>query len=198
MNEDYKKLMAEMPKIAEVVKSFPESMQQQVFDRLVNELKGVQESAPSLKSPTTDNSSRPAKAASAGHTNRHPDLTGICTVRSGEFHFTVRDLKAKNAKDAGKRLVYVLIYAYMRAMEVDSVSRKSVITPQLNSWRLNDGNIRGLISKDPGILKNGDLYSLDVHGEKEAEGFIQEIKDPNVAGSWSPSSKKRKKKDNGV
>ena len=41
MEEGYKKLLDEMPKIAEVVKQFPESLQKQAFDKLVQELTGV-------------------------------------------------------------------------------------------------------------------------------------------------------------
>ena len=66
----------------------------------------------------------------------------VFVLSNGDYHFTVRDLKAKNAIDAAKRLVYVVSYSYMSYMNTDVVSRKDIINPILNSWRLNNGNTR--------------------------------------------------------
>jgi len=189
MSKNYKDLMAEMPKIAEVVKQFPESMQEQVFNRLVNEFSGIE---PNSKGPIEE-----TQAQNQSRVNNQPntpsDLKGICTIRGDEYHLTVRDLKAENAKDAAKRLTYVLIYSYMQSMNSDSVSRKIIITPHLIKWRLNSGNSRGIIANDRGIIKNGDLYSLDYHAEEEAKAFIGQIKDNELTGKWIPGSSSRKK-----
>ena len=196
MENKYEKLLKEMPKIAEVVKQLPENLQKEAFDRLVSELTGNTSAIPVQQpAPVKKQEIQPTQKSSQG--TSEVNLQGICTVRNGDYHFTVRDLKAKNAKDAAKRLVYVLIYSYMKSMNTVEASRKELINPHLESWRLNNGNTRGLISSDPGILKNGDNYSLDIHSENEAQDFIREIKDPGVVGSWKPGAtrKKRKKSD---
>lgn len=73
-------------------------------------------------------------------------------------------------------------------MGEESVSRKGILNPLLEKWRLNNANTRGLISNDRGILQNGNLLNIDHHAEKEARAFIAEIKDESKEGKWSPSS----------
>lgn len=52
MSEKYNELISEMSKIAEVVKKFPENMQKEVFDRLVAEFKGIEDS-PETNTPAS-------------------------------------------------------------------------------------------------------------------------------------------------
>ena len=51
-----------------------------------------------------------------------------------------------------------------------------------------------MISNDSGIIQNGDEVSLDIHSEKEAQQFINDIKDTDKSGKWSPNSSSKKHK----
>lgn len=64
-------------------------------------------------------------------------------------------------------------------------SRKN-LTPILKEWRLYDGNTRARLSKERGILRDGDNLSLDAHARRDAERFIEEISDPEIKGQWKP------------
>lgn len=190
MSEKYEKLILEMPKIAEVVKKFPENMQKEVFDRLVTEFNGSNNSTQTSSSSSSSSEVIKPEIKPKPITSEN-NFAGICTQRSEKYHFTARDLKAKSARDAAKRLIYVVVYSYKQIMGEDTVSRKEVLNPLLEKWRLNNANTRGYISNDRGILQNGDLLSLDFHAEKEAKMFITEILDENKEGKWSPESSKK-------
>jgi hypothetical protein len=122
------------------------------------------------------------------------EIPGIAVLsENGEVRFTIRDLKAKSAREATTRLVYVGVHATEMLTGKKGVSRKSVIVPLLKHWRVYDGNARQLLAMDRGLLKNGDEIELDGHAQKDAERFVQEIQDSNQVGSWRPGSGGRKK-----
>lgn len=183
--EQYEKLRKELPEIAKVVSLFPEPVQGKAFDVLVSSL--IEGALPSklgaiqITNPI---------AAPSESTTTCMDIAGVAMKdTNGQFHFSVRDVKASNAIDAVKRLTYVLIRAYIQVMGVKTVSRKAIINPHLSAWRLYNGNARRFIAGDPGIIKNGDELSLDVHAEKEADTYIKEILDANVQGKWKRGTK---------
>lgn len=189
--EEYKKLMDEMPNIAKAISGFPDKIQEKAFDVLVGALVGYKQMPTNVPIQQSVTKAQPPRMGSY-------DLSSIATkTPDGKFHLSVRDLKASTASDATKRLVYILIKTYTQLMGSQTVSRNEIINPYLKAWRLYDGNARKFLANDPGITRsgdNGDLYGLDIHAEKEAEQYIQEIFSPDTTGTWKPGSRKNKKK----
>ncbi len=186
----YSKLKKELPSISKVVKQFPEQVQSQVLDIL---LKAYLEGATPEIGTGPDT---PKIHALKGK----GELPGIATINEkGDFFFTVRDPKASSQADAIKRLTYVAIRSYLLLKKGESkASRKKIINPILSEWRVYDGNARNFLVNDKGIIREGDLLSLDVHATKEADTFIKDILDQKKSGSWNPSSvgvRKRTKTD---
>jgi len=125
-----------------------------------------------------------------GSTPTGLEVPGVALLTDdGSLRITVRDLKARNAIDAAKRLTYVAIAAFEQLTGSSPSSRK-IVTPILKDWRLYDGNTRHMISADKGILRSGDSLSLDLHARNEAEHFMSEIVDEQVTGTWRPSNRK--------
>lgn len=112
----------------------------------------------------------------------------------GEFFLTARDIKANTGNDAIRRLTYVTIRAYGQLKSESKVSRKDVINPILKKWRVNPGKARLFLATDKGLLREDDLFSLDVHATADADDFIRQIKDPTVKGNWKPSDSGKKRK----
>lgn len=128
------------------------------------------------------------------------EIPGIAILQNdGTIKWTIRDIKAKNANDAGLRLSLVAAYINEKLTGQNQTSRKSIINPLLNDWRIYNGNIRKTIRDYKGIITDGDLIKLDTHAKKEAQGILEEIIDPSIEGQWSPGkvgqkAKKAKKK----
>jgi len=121
------------------------------------------------------------------------EIPGIAKLsQSGEVQLTVRDFKAKSANDAAVRLVHVVIWAAGKLTGERSVSSKNVIVPLLKKYRCYDGNTRGSIAKDKGLVRDGDQLSLDFHAEQFAEKIVGEILDSSSEGRWKPGSTKRR------
>jgi hypothetical protein len=121
------------------------------------------------------------------------EIAGIAKLsQAGEIQLTIRDLKARSTNDAAIRLVHVLLWAAAKLTGETSVSSKRVIVPWLRKYRCYDGNTRGAIAKDKGLVREGDAISLDFHAEQQAEKFAAEILDPGVEGKWKPASAKRR------
>ena len=121
------------------------------------------------------------------------ELPGIALITdSGDFRFTVRDIKAKNTNDAAIRLALVSIWAYCKLTGEKSASSRRIVKPILEDWRAYTGNTRREISMHQGILRSGDALSLDQHARREAELIVEEILRPETSGRWSPFGKKRK------
>ena len=178
-------LKEQMPEIAKIVTTFPEHIQGKVFDTLVYELLGKTEITKNIDIKKVN---PPLPITS----DELADLSTIASVTpDGHYHLVIRDLKATNAKDAVKRLVYVLIRSYTKLTNSTSVSRKDIVNPELTKWRLADGNARNYIATDRGILKQGDQLCLDKHAQDEADQFIDDINNPQIIGSWKPSSVKK-------
>jgi hypothetical protein len=141
-----------------------------------------------LSEPRTSNSKSagaaipPATAAASGQ----QEVPGIARLTdTGDLRITIRDLKARSGLDAAVRLALVSIYAHEKMTGQPLSSRKN-LTPILKEWRLYDGNTRARLSKERGILRDGDSLSLDAHARRDAERFVEEISDPEVKGEWKP------------
>lgn len=180
----YDELKGELPNIAKVVSNFPPSVQEKVYDLLLSSfLKGEISFMKQHEGKKQSMPPMPDETIPTGF----EDIASISS--DGNFHVSVRDLKAKNALDAAKRLAYVAIKTYTQLSGEKSVSRRKIITPLLRAWRLDDGNTRSKMATDPGIRKDGDQYSLDIHAQKEADEFIIQIRDPDISGQWRPGEK---------
>lgn len=123
------------------------------------------------------------------------EIAGIAQIQdNGNFRLTVRNPKAKNTNDAAIRLAHIVIYAYTTLTGEETVSSKNVLMPILKEWRAYDGNTRGALAGHKGIIREGDLLSLDAHSKKDAEQFVADVLDNAIEGNWSPSTKARKRK----
>lgn len=122
------------------------------------------------------------------------ELPGIAYLtENGEMKLTVRNLKASSTNDAAIRLAHIVILSYEKLTGEKSVSSKKILTPILKEWRAYSGNTRPLLAKHKGIIRNGDMLSLDAHSRREAEQYIHEILDPEVDRDWTPKNRTRKK-----
>ncbi len=123
------------------------------------------------------------------------EIPGIASIDdNGQMRLTVRDIKAKTANDAAIRLTHVAVFAYQKLLGVEGVSSKHVVVPILREWRAYDGNTRKAISDHKGIMRDGDMLTLDIHSKNEAEYYIDQILDDSVAGKWKPTARKKKTK----
>ncbi len=132
-------------------------------------------------------------SASVDMEDRPGEIPGIAKLsQAGDVQLTVRDFKAKSANDAAVRLVHVVIWAAAKLTGESSVSSKNVIVPLLRKYRCYDGNTRQAIASDKGLVRDGDLLSLDFHAEQYAERVVSEILDSGSEGKWKPGSTKRR------
>ena len=132
-------------------------------------------------------------SAGRSETETVGEIAGIAKLsQSGEVQLTVRDFKAKSTNDAAIRLVHVLIWATKKLTGEASASSKHSIVPWLRKYRCYDGNTRGAIAKDKGLVRDGDQLSLDFHAEQNAERFMEEILNPEIEGKWKPGPTKRR------
>ncbi len=123
------------------------------------------------------------------------EIPGIARVtQNGEFHLTVRDLKARSANDAAIRIAHLALLANERLNHSESLSSKNVLVPILRRYRAYDGNTRGALAQHRGFARAGDQLSMDLHCKEEAEEYMRQILDPSVQGTWNPAAKPAKKK----
>jgi hypothetical protein len=136
----------------------------------------------------TPPATRPASLAFAQGSPLSNEIAGIAHLtEDGVLRLTARDLKAKSTADAAKRITYVAIRAYQQLTEASKVSSKKILVPLLKEWRAYDGNTRKVIKADKGVIREGDLLSLDAHARHQADEFIAEILDEEITGTWRPS-----------
>lgn len=164
--QSYEEVKKEIINIASLVDTFSPEIRNNAFTMLINSFLNEEKSESNV-------------------VIINEDLTNIAELtNNGVYKFTLRDPKAKNAKDAGKRIVYLVIRTYILLTGESGVSRKEILNEVLNNWNLNNGNTRSFITNDKGILKNGDILSLDKVAEKEADKYILQINDKSYLGKW--------------
>lgn len=129
------------------------------------------------------------------------EIPGIAILEEDKtITFTIRDLKAKNANDAGVRLALVAAYVNEKLTGNKILSRKKILKPLLGDWRIDNGNIRSAILAHRGIVPVSRYeLKLDSHAKTEANKIIKEILDESTNGKWRPAkvgkkAKKQKKK----
>jgi hypothetical protein len=112
----------------------------------------------------------------------------------GNINIVITDLKAKNAVDAAKRLIYVTLLARKRLLQEQKTDR-ATIAAALTNYGVNDGNARNLISKDKALIKDGRKnLSLSAGAAPTAAKYVQEIQDSSVVGKWSPGKTRKRRK----
>jgi hypothetical protein len=144
-------------------------------------------SSPPTKEPT--NNLRSATQQSLSDANQIPGIA--LRGPDGGVKITARDLKAKSANDAAVRLAHIALLAHAELTGEQWASAKGTLVPLLKAWRVYDGNTRGAIAAEKGIVRNGDKISLDVHAEQQARVYISDVLDEKVKGSWTPNGRKR-------
>jgi hypothetical protein len=135
--------------------------------------------------------SPPATVAASPSSSASPhEIPGIASLdANGDLRITVRDLKARSGLDAAVRLAHIAIFAHQRLKDTGISSSKG-LTPILKHWRLYDGNTRKRLSDEKGIVRTGDLLTLDAHARQAAEKFIADALDDTVEGRWKPRARK--------
>lgn len=120
------------------------------------------------------------------------EIPGIAKFVGEELRIIARDINATSTNDAAIRLAHIAIRANEVLTGAESVSSRHIVTPILKTWRAYTGNTRAVIANQKGILRNGDLVSLDEHGKRDADEFIRQCLDPSVEGSWNPTATTKK------
>lgn len=112
----------------------------------------------------------------ASHANAS-SLNGVAMMtQNGELKITARDLKGKGINDTAVRLAHVVLYSYRALTSEKWVSSRKILTPILKDHRVYTGNSRTALSQCKGIVRDGDMLTLDVLAQADAERFIEEIK----------------------
>jgi len=194
MTERYKKLKETLPEIAELVKLFPEGLQERVLEVLLGEFQGVR---PSRQVVTTESGQIPAGELQLQEAQGKKIPKVAKLDENGKLKLTVRikGLKANGATDATKRLIYVAL----RANEI-LTSKKTLHWLNDLSPLLRESNLyryRAVFYSDTCLDREGEdgyLVALDDDARKEADKFIEEIQDKNVVRDWKPKPKSSPKK----
>jgi hypothetical protein len=109
----------------------------------------------------------------------------------GRVHIVAADLKANSAIDAAKRLLYVGLLARRELLKETTSPRKDVME-MLQKWALYDGNSRAMLAADRAVLKQGRTsLSLSTPAISTAWGYVKDIQNPRLEGSWKGSSGRR-------
>jgi hypothetical protein len=123
------------------------------------------------------------------------ELRGVVEYsEDGTLRVIARDLKAKSRNDAAIRLAHITVYAHQKITGEQKTSSKKVLLPVLREWRAYDPNTRVALAHQPGIKRDGDWLSLDVHSRRDAETYIRQIVDDSVQGAWRPVNQSGKKR----
>jgi len=134
-----------------------------------------------LLNPSSQSSLGAPPAVSGG------EIPGIAKFVGEELRVLARDIKASSTNDAAIRLVHIAIRANETLTGSETVSSRHIVTPILKAWRAYTGNTRPAIANQRGILRNGDLMSLDEHGKRDADEYMRQILDSSVEGTWNPN-----------
>ena len=174
-------LLKSMPKIAEAVNLFKsEEVQKRAFEVLITGIGTV----PVVPSGIMDPPFTPPTTV-----NQENEIPGIAIKNTdGSIQFTFRDIKAKSAADAGIRITLLAALVHEKLTGQEELSRKKILNPLLEDWRVYDGNLRDAINEHRGIINTRTTIKLDSHAKDEAKKIIQEVLDDSIVGKWNPSN----------
>lgn len=132
---------------------------------------------------------RPAAHAPQGN------FAGVAELdANGSVQIVVTDLKAKNAMDAAKRLIYITLLA-RREMLSEKKTERGLINKVLKSYNLYDGNTRNIIPRDRALVSEGRKYvMLSGAATPIAWEFVRAVQDTTSAGSWRPTGSKKRRR----
>jgi len=115
----------------------------------------------------TDNVIDLASAAS-----RRDEFEGVAHIHCGRIFFDIEEIPAKTDAERARRLVYIVLYAYLKLAGIRGVSSRRVLVPLLEGFDLNTANTRRLFAdKDKKKLFERDPADRDkfrFKPEKEA------------------------------
>jgi len=94
----------------------------------------------------------------------------------------ISNLKASSKRDYTMRLVYLYLYANMQRDE-NNASRNEIYT-FLDHAGLKDSNTSTYISQAHGISSEDGMLRLTYEGRKQAEQYIADVFNPDLADSW--------------
>ncbi len=115
-------------------------------------------------------------------------LAGVAEKDDGNVHIIASDLKAKSAREAAHRLIYITLYARSVLLNEKKSPRKALVEA-LKNYNLYDGNTRRLVVSDKGVVREGKkTIWLSQPAAEVARKFIKEIQDSDTKGSWGISS----------
>lgn len=196
MNQNLDPEIEAMTVIAQALTSLDDHARSRVIDWAVQRF-NISKKYHHLKNSTKDNEVLEEKSSDHDETNK--SLSDIIEFSEDCFIFHFRDPKAKNQSDAVNRLLHIALYAHEKITGTKETPRK-ILTEVLEEWRANDGNARAFINNHPGFKRRGTgagaTFFLDRPGKIEAERFIEEIRNDELIGVWSPSKKSQKRKEN--
>ncbi|MCC7389997.1 MAG: hypothetical protein IT431_14645 [Phycisphaerales bacterium] len=116
----------------------------------------------------------------------------IHILDDGSIKVVARDLKAASANDAAVRLAHVVVYCVKHLLNGQKASSKVHLVPVLRDWRCYNGNTRGALAKEKGMIREGDALSLDQLAARRAEEIIAEIRNTETEGKWKGGTAAKK------
>jgi hypothetical protein len=141
---------------------------------------------PTYRAPNVSGALAAPRSSVAGMGLVPREIPGIARITdTGEMKITVRDLKAKNARDAVVRLSHITIWAHEKLTGLPLSSRKG-LTPILKEWRIYSGNARSWLANNKGFIRSGDSLMLDAHARRDAEAYAADVVNDDVTGTWRP------------
>lgn len=141
-----------------------------------------------LPSPTVSESDnqqadRETVMPNQGHSTDKDKLQKVFRREGEQLRLHESRLKATSKLDAGRRLVYLLLYAY-ESEGRDSVSREDV-TEALRKVDLFDANSSRWISNSPDLyVDDRNTVSLRQPGQERAREVLEEVFDPEIPDAW--------------
>ena len=137
-----------------------------------------------------------------GHSTDKDKLQRVFRREGEQLRLHESRLKATSKLDAGRRLTYLLLYAY-ESEGRDSVSREDV-TEALRKADLFDSNSSRWIGNSPDLyVDDKNAVSLRQPGQERAREVLEEVFDPEIPNAWTlgtskvPASGKPKSGNNG-
>lgn len=114
-------------------------------------------------------------------------LEKIFVKRSNKWSLGETELKAKNWKDQGRRVVLLfLLFSELRNNSVNV----SEMNQLLKNCGLYDRGVRSYMSRNTDYNIDSNQYNLTSNGRDEAEAILKQVLNSDVESTWTPNSSK--------
>ncbi len=146
---------------------------------------------PPLTASESDNkrADRETVISDQGHNTDKDKLQRVFRYEGEQLRLHESRLKATSKLDAGRRLTYLLLYAY-KSEGRDFVSREDV-TEALRKADLFDSNLSRWISNSPDLyVDDRNAVSLRQPGQERAREVLGEVFDPEIPNVWTLGTSK--------